>query len=74
VQTTGNLAYGKGGRMGRPRKKVDVGLIIELYTRKGLSVRKVARVVGVSHDTVARRLEEAGIKLRKWMLPEERSG
>lgn len=57
--------------MGRPRKNVDVERIIYLYTKRKMSVRQVAHEVGVSHDTVVRRLEEAGIRLRRWMLPGE---
>lgn len=57
--------------MGRPRKNVDVSKILHLYVDKKMSVRQVADVVGVSHDTVVRRLEEEGISLRKWMLPGE---
>lgn len=55
--------------MGRPRKKVDVKRIVQLYVNENMSVRQVAKIVGVSHDTVVNRLEEEGIPLRKWMIP-----
>ncbi len=56
--------------MGRPRIPVDVDRLVQLY-RQGYSTRDIARVVGVSHDTVLRRLKEAGQPLRAWRLPEE---
>ncbi len=71
MHTSDNVYCEKGGTMGRPRKKLDVDRIVHLYVDKKMSVRRVAEMVGVSHDTVVRRLEEAGIKLRRWMLPGE---
>lgn len=69
MQNSDNLSYGEGGKMGRPRKNLDVKRILQLYLNENMSVRRVAEVVGVSHDTVVKRLEEQGIQLRRWMLP-----
>lgn len=57
--------------MGRKRIFVDLMLIIEMY-RRGLSTRDIAGAVGISHDTILRRLKEAGQPLRAWRLPGER--
>ncbi|HOL17330.1 MAG TPA: helix-turn-helix domain-containing protein [Bacillota bacterium] len=56
--------------MGRSKIPVDVDRLIQLY-RQGYSTRDIARVVDVSHDTVLRRLKEAGQPLRAWRLPDE---
>lgn len=61
----------KKARIGRPRKSVDVERIVALYVKKQMSVRQVAAEVGVSHDTVAQRLREGGVRLRRWTLPGE---
>ncbi len=54
--------------MGRKRIPVDVQKLIRLY-RSGLSTRRIAARMRVSHDTVLRRLKEAGQPLRRWRLP-----
>ena len=56
--------------MGRTKIPVDVERVIQLY-RQGYSTRDIAKVVSVSHDTVLRRLKEAGQLLRAWRLPGE---
>ncbi len=55
--------------MGRKRIPVDIQKVTRLY-RQGLSTREVASQINVSHDTVLRRLKEAGQPLRRWRLPE----
>ncbi len=57
--------------MARPRKKVDVKKILQLYLVEKMSVRQVAAEVGVSHDTVVRRIRENYGPLRQWRLPGE---
>lgn len=59
-------------RIGRPRVEVDIDKILTLYIDKKMSVRKVAKVVGVSHVTVARRIVEKKGQLRTWRMPGER--
>lgn len=59
------------GRPGRPRLDIDTGLIVKLYLEERLSVRDVARRVGVSHVTVARRIIEEKGQLRAWRMPGE---
>lgn len=56
--------------MGRKKLKIDVPRIIKLY-RQGLSTRRIAALIDVSHDTVLRRLKEARQPLRRWRLPDE---
>ena len=61
----------KNLRQGRPRVAVDVKQILNLYLEKKMSVRQVAREVGVSHVTVARRITEETGHLRSWRMPGE---
>ncbi len=56
---------------GRPRAIVDDKLLAHLYLKEGLSVRIIGERLGVSHQTVARRLSELDIPLKKWRLPGE---
>jgi len=58
-------------RTGRFRVDVDLEKILNLYLNKRMSVRKVAKVVGVSHVTVARRITEETGQLRDWRMPGE---
>jgi len=53
------------------RADVDVDKIVALYTDGRMTLRQVAKVVGVSHVTVARRLYEKTGQLRTWRLPGE---
>lgn len=56
--------------MSRTKIPVDVERVIQLY-QQGYSTRDIAKVVSVSHDTILRRLKEAGQLLRAWRLPGE---
>lgn len=56
----------------RPRSEVDVDRIVALYTEGRMTLRQVASEVGVSHVTVARRINEKTGQLRRWRLPGER--
>jgi DNA invertase Pin-like site-specific DNA recombinase len=58
-------------RTGRPRADVDIERILSLYLEDRMSVRKVARVMGISHTTVARRIVEEKGYLRAWRMPGE---
>ncbi len=59
------------GRKGRPRVQIDDRVLEQLYVEKGLSVRVIGERLGVSHQTIARRLSELNIALKKWRLPGE---
>lgn len=61
----------RGVRLGRPRADLDHKKILKLYIDNRFSVREVARVMGVSHTTIARRIAEENGQLRAWRLPEE---
>ena len=56
----------------RPRAEVDVDRMVALYTEGRMTLRQVASEVGVSHVTVARRINEKTGQLRAWRLPGER--
>ncbi len=58
-------------RKGRPRVMIDDKLLAHLYLEEGLSVRDIGKQLGVSHQTIARRLSELDIPLKKWRLPGE---
>ena len=49
----------EGKRIGRPRKEVDIGKVLELR-RKGVSFKDIARLMSVSYSTLKRRLKESG--------------
>jgi DNA-binding Lrp family transcriptional regulator len=50
---------------------VDVDRMVALYTDGRMTLRQVAKEVGVSHVTVARRITEKTGQLRSWRLPGE---
>ena len=58
-------------RKGRPRVTVDDKMIAHLYLKEGLSTRDIAYKLGVSHQTIARRITEARLPTKKWRLPGE---
>ncbi len=58
-------------RKGRPKAIIDDKLLAQLYLEQGLSVRVIGERLGVSHQTIARRLSELDIPLKKWRLPGE---
>ena len=58
-------------RIGRPRAKIDDKMLAHLYLEKGLSVRSIGEQLGVSHQTIARRISEAKLPTKKWRLPGE---
>ncbi len=64
-------AKGKYFSRGRPKAEVDTEKILKLYVDKRLTLRQIARVVGVSHTTVAKRIAEETGQLRTWRLPGE---
>ncbi len=55
------LAERKGVICHRPRKPIDLELLKELK-RRGVSHRKMAKLLGVSKSTILRRLDELGLR------------
>jgi hypothetical protein len=60
----------KPGRR-RPRVSVDADRIVELYVDNKMTLREIAKEVGVSHVTVARIITEITGQLRAWRMPGE---
>jgi DNA invertase Pin-like site-specific DNA recombinase len=54
-------ARAQGKRLGRPRKCIDMRRAHELKTQ-GLGYRKIARLLGISHQTLFLRLKNEGVK------------
>lgn len=62
------LAYGHtlgGVAVGRKKLEIDVDVLIKLYKERR-NLREVANILGVSHMTVKRRMEEHGLDRIKW--------
>ncbi len=57
---------------GRPRATISDNKIIELYCDKELSLREVGLKLGVSHQTIARRLEMLSVPKKRWLNPVEK--
>ena len=51
-------AKAKGKRLGRPRTKINPNQVKRLRRDSGFSLREIARLLGVSHSTVAKILRE----------------
>lgn len=56
---------------GRPKLPVDIDETLRLYHVSQMTVREVAGILGVSPNTVARRITENNGQLRSWRLPGE---
>jgi len=50
-------AKARGKTIGRPRKQVNMRKV-KYYMKKGLSIRAIAKILGVSPQTISRRLKE----------------
>ena len=55
------IAERKGVLCHRPRKPIDLELLKELKKR-GVSHRRMAKLLGVSKSTILRRLDELGLR------------
>ena len=55
----------------RPMAGVDVDNLVSLYVDQKMTLRQVAKKVGLSHVTVARRVTEKTGQLRSWRMPGE---
>jgi DNA-directed RNA polymerase specialized sigma24 family protein len=60
----------KPGR-GRPKLPVDVNKTLNMYRVGQMTVREVAGIMGVSPNTIARRITDNNGQLRGWRLPGE---
>lgn len=58
-------------RTGRPRANIDDHVLARLYLSEKLSVRAIGEHLGVSHQTIARRIAEAKLPTRRWRFPGE---
>ena len=54
-------AKAEGKHVGRPRKSVDMKKVKE-YRKKGLSLKDISRLIGVSYSTLLRRIKEEKAK------------
>ncbi len=55
--------------VGRPIARLDHDVLVQMYVTSNLSTRAVAARLGVSHQTVARRLKEHQIPAKRWQVP-----
>ena len=55
----------------RPRVSVDADRIVGFYVDNKMTLREIAKEVGVSHVTVARIITEITGQLRAWRMPGE---
>lgn len=56
---------------GRPKIDLSKKVLEEYYVTQGLSVRAIAERFGISHQTVALRIRENNLPIKRWRLPGE---
>ena len=56
---------------GRPKIELSKNMLEEYYVTQGLSVRAIAERFGISHQTVAQRIRENNLPIKRWRLPGE---
>jgi DNA invertase Pin-like site-specific DNA recombinase len=64
MQAGRERAKAQGKQLHRPRKKLPLKEIRRLYCEVGLSATAIAKLLGVSPNTVLSRLREMGVKIR----------
>ena len=64
MQAGRERAKAEGKTLHRPKKDLDEERIKELYTKKGLSARAIAKLMDVSPPTILSRLKEMGVEIR----------
>lgn len=57
-------ARAQGKTLHRPRKQLDMREIKRLYVEIGLSASAIAKLMGVSHNTILSRLREMGVEIK----------
>ncbi|PTD94746.1 hypothetical protein C9439_00910, partial [archaeon SCG-AAA382B04] len=63
MQAGRDRARAQGKELHRPKKELDEERIKELYTKKGLSARAIAKLMDVSPPTILSRLREMGVEI-----------
>lgn len=56
---------------GRPKIELSEKVLADYYITQGLSVRAIAQRFGISHQTVAKRIKENDLPVKRWRLPGE---
>ena len=56
---------------GRPKIELSKQVLEEYYVTQGLSVRAIAQRFGISHQTVAQRIKENKLPVKRWRFPGE---
>ena len=59
----------KRHKPGRPKVCIDDEQLQHLYLMQNLSTRDIGEKLGVSHQTIARRLSEFNIPAKRWQVP-----
>jgi transposase len=56
---------------GRPKIELSKQVLEEYYVTQGLSVRAIAQRFGISHQTVAQRIRDNNLPVKRWRFPGE---
>lgn len=65
------MAQALSNKPGRPKIELSKNMLEEYYVTQGLSVRAIAERFGISHQTVAQRIRENNLPIKRWRLPGE---
>jgi transposase len=65
------VAQALSNKPGRPKIELSKQVLEEYYVTQGLSVRAIAQRFGISHQTVAQRIRDNNLPVKRWRFPGE---